>query len=109
MFFWVDLGNLIRRQIHDGRNNIYTFEKDEKKHTLIPLKDEDATEEVSLKVPIVTGKEFLHQIRNKEVRFALVGKPRIVPTSTKLTDLLIEIQDLLDEFIDIVVDDLPNE
>jgi len=32
--------------IHDGRSNPYTFEKDGKKHTLIPLKDENAVKEV---------------------------------------------------------------
>jgi hypothetical protein len=32
-----------RREIHDGRSNTYTFEKDGRKNTLIPLKDENAT------------------------------------------------------------------
>jgi hypothetical protein len=66
-------------------------------------------EEVNPKVLMISGKEFLHQIINEEVSFALIGKPRIVITSTKLIDLPIEIQYLLSEFVDIVVDDLPNE
>jgi hypothetical protein len=32
-----------RNVVHDGRNNTYTFLKDGKKHTLIPMKDEGAT------------------------------------------------------------------
>jgi hypothetical protein len=45
-----------RKEIHDGRRNTYTFEKDGEKHTLLPLKDEGATEEVNPKVLLISGK-----------------------------------------------------
>ena len=80
-----------RKAIHDGRCNTYTFEKDEHKHTLIPLKDENVVEEVSPKVLMVSGKEFLHQINKEEVNFSLIGKPKVILTSTKLVDLSLEI------------------
>ena len=37
----------------------------------------------------------------------MVRKPRIVLTSTKIDDLPEEIQELLEEFVDIVLDELP--
>ena len=38
----------------------------------------------------------------------MVRKPRIVLTSTRVDDLPEEIQKLLEEFVDIVVDELPR-
>jgi hypothetical protein len=37
----------------------------------------------------------------------VVRKPRVILTSTKIDDLPEEIQELLEEFVDIVVDELP--
>ncbi|XP_057842038.1 uncharacterized protein LOC131051497 [Cryptomeria japonica] len=97
-----------RKAIHDGRHNTYTFVKDGKKHILTPLKEEQYVVEPSSRVILMGGKEFLHQMKTKEVNFALVGKLKGVVTSTKLLDLPEEIQDMLKENIDIVVDDLPD-
>jgi hypothetical protein len=44
------------KEIHDGRSNISTFEKDGDKHTLLPLKYEGAYEEVISKVLLISGK-----------------------------------------------------
>ena len=41
------------------------------------------------------------------MQFVVVRKPRVVLTSTKIDDLPEEIQELLEEFVDIVVDKLP--
>jgi hypothetical protein len=41
------------------------------------------------------------------MQFVVVRKPRVILTSTKIDDLLEEIQELLENFTDIVVDDLP--
>jgi hypothetical protein len=38
----------------------------------------------------------------------VVRKPKIVLTSTRIDDLLEEVQKLLEEFADIVVDELPR-
>ena len=38
----------------------------------------------------------------------MVIKPRIVLTSTRVDDLLEEVQELLEEFADIIVDELPH-
>ena len=44
-----------------------------------------------------------------EVSFALVCKPKVIITSRKVSDLPIEIQEMLDSYCDIIVDDFPNE
>ena len=98
-----------KKEMHDGRNNTYTFEKDGEKHTFLPLKDEGATKEVSPKVLLVSGKEFLQEIKNEEVYFALVDKTEVIPTSTNLNDLPKEVKKMLDEFAHIMVDDFPSE
>ena len=54
------------------------------------------------------GKEFLQQMNEEEVSYAIICKLVIV-TKTNLSDLPIEIQNMLSEFGDIIVDDLPNE
>jgi len=42
------------------------------------------------------------------MQFVVVGKPRLILTSTTINDLPIEVQALLDEFFDIVVDELSD-
>jgi hypothetical protein len=41
------------------------------------------------------------------MQFVVVRKPRVILTNTKIYDLPEEIQELLEEFADIVVDELP--
>jgi hypothetical protein len=42
------------------------------------------------------------------MQFVVVRKPRVILTSTSVNDLPEEVQELLDNFVDIVVDELPN-
>ena len=44
-----------------------------------------------------------------EVSFALVYKPKVIITSTKVSNLPIEIQEMLENYCDIIVDDLFDE
>ncbi|XP_059069807.1 uncharacterized protein LOC131859776 [Cryptomeria japonica] len=97
-----------KKVIRDGKHNTYTFEKDGKKHILTPLKEEKVVAKPSSNVMLMGGKEFLHQMKKEEIKFALIGNLKIVVTSTKLIDLPEEIQDMLKEYVDIVVDDLPS-
>ena len=56
-----------------------------------------------------SGKELLTEVKKKEdLDFILVRKPRSVLTSTRGDDLPEEIQELLEEFADIIVDELPH-
>ena len=43
------------------------------------------------------------------MNYVVVCKPRLVMMKTNIIDLLEEIQEMLNEFSDIVVDDFPNE
>ena len=48
-------------------------------------------------------------MEDNEVNFSLVCKPRVVFTTTKILDMHVEIQDILNVFRDIGVNDLPSE
>jgi hypothetical protein len=95
--------------IHDGRKNTYTLEKNGRTHMLLPIKDKEVKLEISNTVLLMSGKEFLTRVNKKEeLQFILVRKPKIVLTSTRVDDLPEEVQKLLEEFVDIVVDELPR-
>jgi hypothetical protein len=95
--------------IHDGRMNTYTLEKNGRTHMLLPIKDKEVKPEVSNIVLLMSGKELLSKVKKKEEpQFIVVRKPKIVLTSTRVDDLPEEIQKLLEEFTNIVVDELPR-
>jgi hypothetical protein len=98
-----------RNLIYDRRMNTYTLEKNGRTHMLLLIKDKEVKLEVSNTVLLMSGKELLMEVKKKEdPQFFVVRKPRIVLTSTRVDDLLGEIQELLEEFADIVVDKLPR-
>jgi hypothetical protein len=98
-----------RNVIHDGRMNTYTLEKNGRTHMLLPIKDKEVKSEVSNTVILMSGKELLNKVKKKEdPQFIVVRKPRIVLTSTRVDDLPKEVQELLEEFADIIVDELPR-
>jgi hypothetical protein len=98
-----------RNVVHDGRKNTYTLEKNGRTHMLLSIKDKEVKPEVSNTVLLMSGKELLKEVKKKEdPQFIVVRKPRIVLTSTRVDDLPEEIQKLLEEFADIVVDELPH-
>jgi hypothetical protein len=51
----------------------------------------------------------MQDIKNEEVLFSLVGKPKVILTSTSLNYFLEEVKKLLDEFVRIMVDEFPSE
>jgi hypothetical protein len=98
-----------RNVIHDGRMNTYTLEKNGRTHMLLPIKDKEVKPEVRNTVLLMSGKELLTEVKKKEdPQFFVVRKLKIVLTSTRVDDLPEEIQELLEEFVDIVVDELPH-
>ena len=59
---------------------------------------------------MISGKELLQEVKKeKEMHFVVVCKPKVILTSTNLDNLLVEIKNLLDNYVDIVVDELPSE
>ena len=98
-----------REAIHDGNKSTYKFHKDGIDHTLIPIKDEGTLASPELKVLLLSGKEYLKQVEEGEINFAIVCKPKVILTSTKISDFPIKIQDTLSDYNDIIVDDLPDD
>eukprot|EP00253_Pinus_taeda_P017754 PITA_17754 len=99
-----------RKVTHDGVLNCYKFEKDGVRHTLVPIREEKEGAEVNeTKVLLMSRKQFLKQVENSEMNYAVVRKTRTVLLHTKITYFPIEIQQMLEEFTDIVVDDLPDK
>eukprot|EP00253_Pinus_taeda_P023394 PITA_23394 len=98
-----------RKVTHDGVLNCYKFEKDGVRHTLVPIREEKKAAEVNeTKAFLMSGKQFLKQVENNEINYAVVKKTGTVLLHTEITDLAIEIQQMLEEFTDIAVDDLPD-
>jgi hypothetical protein len=65
--------------------------------------------EVKNTILLMSGKELITDMEKKEdPQFFVVRKPRIVLTSTRVDDLPDETQELLGEFADIIVDELPR-
>lgn len=67
-----------RKVTHDGESNCYMFEKDGIKHTLVPLKEEGTIETSNPKPLLLSGKEFLQQMEEEEVSYAVVCKLKVV-------------------------------
>jgi hypothetical protein len=98
-----------RNVVHDGRMNTYTLEKDGMTHKLLSIKDKEVKLEVRSTILLMSGKELLTEMeKNEDPQFFVVRKPRIVLTSTRVDDLPDEIHELLGEFADIIVDELPH-
>lgn len=98
-----------QKVVHDGKTNCYKFVKDGIKHTLVPIKEEETTKTSETKVLLMGGKQFLKQIEDDEVNYVVVRRPRTVLLHTEIFDLPTKIQKILQEFSDIVVDDLPDK
>jgi hypothetical protein len=98
-----------RNAIHDGRRNTYTLEKNGRTHMLLPIEEKKVKEEANTSILLMSGKELLDEVKKEqEMQFVVVRKPRFILTSTSLEDLPEEFQELLEKFVDIVVDEFPN-
>jgi hypothetical protein len=98
-----------RNVFHDGRMNTYTLKKNGRTHMLHPIKDKEVKSEVRNTVLLMSGKELLTEVKKKEdPQFLVVIKLGIVLTITRVDDFPEEVQELLEEFADIVVDELPH-
>jgi hypothetical protein len=97
-----------RNVIHDGRKNTYTLEKNGRTHMLLLIEDKKVKAEESNTILLMGGKELLDEVKkDQDMQFSMVRKPRVILTSTSIDDLLEEIQELLENFTDKGVDDLP--
>jgi hypothetical protein len=93
--------------IHDGRKNSCTLEKNGRTHMLLPIEENKVKEEANTSILLMSGKELPSEVKKEhEMQFVVVRKPRFVLTSTSMDDLPEEVQELLENFADIVMDEL---
>jgi len=76
---------------------------------LMPIKEEGTTETSEPRALLVSRKQFLKQVEDSDIGYAVVKKVRTVLLHTEVLDLHTEIQQMLQEFMDIVVDDFPDK
>jgi hypothetical protein len=76
---------------------------------LLPIEEKKVKEGTSTIKLLMSRKELLKEVKKEqEMQFVVVRKPRVILTSTSMDDFPEEVQELLDNFVDIVVDELPN-
>lgn len=74
------------------------------------MKDEADKGVVGNSVLLISGNELLQEVKKKkEMHFSIVGKPKVVMTSTILDNMTVEIKSRLDDYVDIFVDELPSK
>jgi len=76
---------------------------------LVHIKEEGTTETSEPRGLLVSGKQFLKQVEDSDIGYAVVKKETTVLLHTEVLDLPTEIQQMLQEFADIVVDDLSDK
>jgi hypothetical protein len=87
--------------IHGGRINTYTLDKNGRTQMLLPIEEKKVKDEASMSILLMSGKE-------QEMQFVVVMNPRFILTSTSMEYFPKEVQELLENFVDIVVDEFPN-
>ena len=66
-------------------------------------------EEADTIILLMSRKELLKEVKKEhEMQFVVVRKPKVILTSTSMDDFPEEVQELLDNFDNIVVDELPK-
>ena len=76
---------------------------------LLPIEEKKVKDEIRASILLMSGKEILNEVKmEQDMQFSILRKPRVILTNTSLDDFLEEVQELLENFVDIVVDELPN-
>jgi hypothetical protein len=95
--------------IHNGRKNTYTFENNGRTHMLLLIEEKKVKEEANMSILLISGKELLSEVNKEhEMQFVVVRKLKVILTSTSMEDFLEEVQELLENFFDIVMDEFPS-
>jgi hypothetical protein len=97
-----------QREIYDGRNNIYTFERNGERHTLLPLKDEGTTTYINNQVLMMSDKEFLKQ-EKEDADYTFIDKIEIVVAYFEVIVFPLENNILLNEHEDVIISELCTE
>ena len=76
-----------RKVVHDGLKNYYKFVKDGIKHMLVPIKEEGTARTSEPRAFLISGKQFLKQVEDSEMGYAVVRREKTVLLHTKVLDL----------------------
>ena len=76
-----------RAAIHEGKTNCYKFEKDRIRPNLFPLQEEKISEASNSKTLLLSVKEYLQQMEEKELSFVIICNPKVVLKNTSVVDL----------------------
>ncbi|XP_057860276.1 uncharacterized protein LOC131069009 [Cryptomeria japonica] len=98
-----------RQVVHNGQLNTYTIKKDGIEYLLNTMKNisEDEGEDKS-KVCLVSRKQFLRDFKKEKACFAIVSKSTTVRTTKEKDEIPKEIQEILEEYAEILMKKLPN-
>jgi hypothetical protein len=65
---------------------------------LFPIENKGVKEEASPSILLMSQKELLKEVKkDQKIQFVVVGKPRVILTSTSMNDFPTEVQNLLDD------------
>ena len=85
------------------------MEKNGRTHVLLPIEEKKVKGEANTSILLMSGKELLSEVKKEqEMQFVVVRKPIVVLTSTSMDDFPEEVQELLENFADIVADEFPS-
>jgi hypothetical protein len=93
-----------QRAVHDGHANTYSLTKNGFRHKLKPSKEKEEKVCSNAIICLVDGRKFLEGMGHEHMCFALI--PRVDKEDTK--EVPVEVSDLLNEFQDIVSDNVPK-
>ena len=76
---------------------------------LLPIEEKKVKDEGNTSILLMSGKELLSEVKKEhEMQFVVVRKPRLILTITSTEYFPEENQELLENFVDIVVDEFPS-
>ena len=90
--------------VHDGGANTYTLTKDGVKHKPKPMMETTKKVCSVAKICVVDGKKFLEDMRHEPMCFAIIPKDG----KEEVEEVPAEVADLLEEFPDIISDNVPD-
>lgn len=90
--------------MHHGKENMYSFRKDGVTYMIQSIVEEDKVEKTTAKTFIMSGKDFLNDLKEGEgIGYAIMVKPK-EENSYSSTPIPAKVQELLDQFKDIICD-----
>ncbi|XP_057818140.2 uncharacterized protein LOC131031119 [Cryptomeria japonica] len=96
------------KAIHNGELNTYVITKNGRRYEMDPLLDQGSAENISPSIMMLRGKEFHKMMKNEGAQgYAVMLKPKEKPMPNSKEGVPKEVQELLERYKGVVVNDLP--